>query len=94
MKRWNIKRKIYISVLSCFNEKFYGGLLFQCLFDGKQREVLAAGGRYDRLIEEYRPKSSSRGQHAVRYHGVGMNLGWDRLVNAMSRYLKKPEKST
>ncbi|KAF2008855.1 kinase-like protein [Aaosphaeria arxii CBS 175.79] len=95
MKHWNIKRKVYINVLSSFNEKFYkGGVLFQCLFDGKQREVLAAGGRYDRLIEEYRPKAQGRGQQIARYHGVGMNLGWDRLVNAMVRYLKKPDKTT
>ncbi|ORY09929.1 kinase-like protein [Clohesyomyces aquaticus] len=95
MKHWNIRRKVYISPLSSFNEKFYsGGILFQCLFDTKQREVLAAGGRYDRLIEEYRPKGLGASNAAVGYHGVGMNLGWDRLVNSMVRYLKKPEKST
>ncbi|KAF2795299.1 Serine/threonine-protein kinase [Melanomma pulvis-pyrius CBS 109.77] len=93
MKLWNVKRKVYISVLSSFNEKFYsGGVLFQCLFDTKKREVLAAGGRYDRLIEEYRPKG--QGQATAGYHAVGVNLGWDRLVNSMVRYLKKPEKST
>ena len=92
MKLWNVKRKVYISVLSSFNEKFYsGGILFQCLFDSKQREVLAAGGRYDRLIEEYRSKG--QGQPTAGYHAVGVNLGWDRLVNSMARYLKKPEKS-
>lgn len=95
MKHWNIKRKTYISPLSSFNEKFYsGGVLFQCLFDGKQREVLAAGGRYDKLIEEYRPKGPGHAHPAVAYHAVGVNIGWDRLVNTMIRYLKKPERST
>jgi translation initiation factor 2-alpha kinase 4 len=95
MKHWGVKRKVYISALSSFNEKFYtGGILFQCLFDAKQREVLAAGGRYDKLIEEYRPKGTGHGQPRAGYHAVGMNLGWDRLVNSMARYLKKPEKST
>ncbi|KAI4663678.1 uncharacterized protein J4E78_004094 [Alternaria triticimaculans] len=95
MKLWGVKRKVYISVLSSFNEKFYsGGILFQCLFDTKQREVLAAGGRYDKLIEEYRPRGSSHAHPAAAYHAVGVNLGWDRLVNSMSRYIKKPEKST
>ncbi|KAF2868375.1 kinase-like protein [Massariosphaeria phaeospora] len=94
MKHWNIKRKTYISVLSSFNEKFYsGGILFQCLFDTKHREVLAAGGRYDRLIEEYRPKGPGHAHPTASYHAVGVNLGWDRLVNSMARYLKKPEKS-
>ena len=95
MKLWNVKRKIYISVLSSFNEKFYaGGILFQCLFDTKQREVLAAGGRYDKLIEEHRPRGPGHSQPTMGYHAVGVNLGWDRLVNSMIRYLKKPERST
>jgi translation initiation factor 2-alpha kinase 4 len=95
MKLWNIKRKIYVSVLSNVNEKFYhGGVLFQCLFDTKQREVLAAGGRYDKLIEEYRPRGSGYSQPTTGYHAVGVNLGWDRLVNSMARWLKKPEKTT
>ncbi|KAJ4367032.1 eukaryotic translation initiation factor 2-alpha kinase [Neocucurbitaria cava] len=95
MKLWNVRRKIYISVLSSFNEKFYtGGILFQCLFDTKQREVLAAGGRYDKLIEEYRPRGPGHTQSRTGYHAVGINLGWDRLANSMTRYLKKPEKST
>jgi translation initiation factor 2-alpha kinase 4 len=95
MKLWNVRRKTYISVLSSFNEKFYaGGIMFQCLFDTKQRAVLAAGGRYDKLIEEYRPKASAHNQTTRGYHAVGVNLGWDRLVKSMVRYLKKPEKST
>lgn len=95
MKLWNVKRKVYVSVLSNLNEKFYvGGILFQCLFDTKQREVLAAGGRYDKLIDEYRPKGPGHTQSTTGYHAVGVNLGWDLLVNSMTRYLKKPEKST
>ncbi|KAF1947043.1 kinase-like protein [Clathrospora elynae] len=94
MKLWNVKRKIYVSALSSFNENFYsGGILFQCLFDTKQREVLAAGGRYDKLIDEYRPRGSSHAHPTAGYHAVGVNLGWDRLVNSMNRYLKRPEKS-
>ncbi|KAL6706711.1 eukaryotic translation initiation factor 2-alpha kinase [Coniothyrium glycines] len=95
MKLWNIKRKIFISVFSNVNEKFYtGGIMFQCLFDTKQREVLAAGGRYDKLIEEYRPRGSGPRGSGAGYHAVGVNLGWDRLVNLMSRWLKKPERTT
>ncbi|PVI02725.1 kinase-like protein [Periconia macrospinosa] len=95
MKQWKVKRKIYINVLGSFNEKFYaGGILFQCLFDGKQKEVLAAGGRYDKLIEEYRPKGPVHSHPLSAYHGVGVNIGWDRVVNSMVRYLKKPERAT
>jgi translation initiation factor 2-alpha kinase 4 len=91
MKHWDVKRKAYICPLSSVNEKFYsGGILFQCLYDSKRREVLAAGGRYDRLIEQYRPKGQT---HLTGIHAVGMNLGWDRLVSSMARYLKNPPKS-
>ena len=94
-KLWNVKRKIYLNALSSFNEKFYsGGILFQCLFDTKQRVVLAAGGRYDKLIEEYRPKGPGYNRTGTGYHAVGVNIGWERLVSSMTRYLKKPEKST
>ncbi|KAF2999347.1 hypothetical protein E8E13_005709 [Curvularia kusanoi] len=94
-KLWNVKRKVYLCPLSSFNEKFYsGGILFQCLFDTKQRLVLAAGGRYDKLIEEYRPKGPGYNRTGTGYHAVGVNIGWDRLVSSMTRYLKKPEKST
>ncbi|KAF2811445.1 kinase-like protein [Mytilinidion resinicola] len=91
MKNWDVKRKAYICPLSSVNEKFYsGGILFQCLYDSKRREVLAAGGRYDRLIEEYCPKGQSQ---LTGTHAVGMNLGWDRLISSMARYLKNPPKS-
>jgi translation initiation factor 2-alpha kinase 4 len=93
-KLWNVKRKIYLNTLSSFNDKFYsGGILFQCLFDTKQRVVLAAGGRYDKLIEEYRPKGPGYNRTGTGYHAVGVNIGWERLVSSMTRYLKKPEKS-
>ena len=90
LKLFNVRRKVYLSPLSCFNEKFYrGGILFQCLFDTKRKEVLAAGGRYDHLIEEYRTKVP--GNHISR-HAVGFNLSWDSIVSSMQQYLKRQDK--
>ncbi|KAL9090174.1 MAG: hypothetical protein Q9165_005454 [Trypethelium subeluteriae] len=86
MKHLGIQRKTYIAPLSSFNEKFYrGGLMFQCIFDKKTKDVLAAGGRYDHLIAEHRSKVQGYGS---TYHAVGMNLGWDRLITSMARYQK------
>jgi translation initiation factor 2-alpha kinase 4 len=86
LKQLGVHRKVYICPLSSLNEKFYsGGVLFQCLYDTKRRHVLAAGGRYDRLIEEHKPKI--QGQF-TGCHAVGMNLGWDGLVKSMTRYHK------
>jgi translation initiation factor 2-alpha kinase 4 len=77
--------------LSSVNAKFYsGGLLFQCLYGGKKRDVFAAGGRYDRLIDEQRPKFQSQ---SSKCHAVGFNLGWDKLWISMNRYQKSVPKT-
>ncbi len=89
LERFNLKRKIFINPLSSYNEKFYrGNLLFQCLYDNKKRDVFAAGGRYDRLIQEHRPKTTKDDRHAV-----GFNLSWQGLCTSMTRYHKSAAKS-
>ncbi len=86
IKRFGIRRKIYINPLSSLNEKFYkGGILFQCLYDNKKRDVFAAGGRYDRLIQDFLPKTQGR---APDHHAVGFSLAWERLVVSMLRFQK------
>ena len=90
MKQLGVGRKTYIAPLSSFNEKFYkGGIMFQCIFDKKTKDVLAAGGRYDSLITEHRSKLQG---HGSTRHAVGMNLGWDRLITSMARYRKNAGK--
>lgn len=88
LKRFNVRRKIYISPLSSFNEKFYrGNFLFQCLYDTKSPAVFAAGGRYDKLIQEHQTDYKLGSRHAI-----GFNLGWERLFTSMMRYLRTPTK--
>lgn len=83
LKDLGVHHKIFLCPLSAINEKFYtGGLMFQCLFDRKKRAVLAAGGRYDRLIEEHKPKVQGM---FTGCHAVGFNLSWDRLVINMDK---------
>lgn len=85
LQSFGVKRKVYINPLSSLHDKFYrGSILFQCIFDSKRRDVFAAGGRYDRLIQEFSPKvlSSRPGAHAV-----GFNLSSDRLGSSMTEYL-------
>lgn len=91
MKRFGINRKIYVNPLGIWNDKFYrGGIVFQCLIDSKKRDVFAAGGRYDSLIQSYQPKMRGFGEET---HAVGFNLGWERLFNSMSRYQRTFNKS-
>ncbi|KAI9837549.1 MAG: hypothetical protein M1819_007200 [Sarea resinae] len=91
MTQFNIRRKIYVSPLSSFNDQFYkGGVLFQCVYDTKRRDVFAAGGRYDSLIQEHKPKLQRRSDDC---HAVGFNLGWEKLYTSMARYQKRGGKS-
>jgi translation initiation factor 2-alpha kinase 4 len=88
---FEVKRKVYVSPLGSLNDKFFrGSVLFQCVFDSKRRDVFAAGGRYDQLIQEFSPKLlSSRSQS----HAVGFNLSWDRLGSSMIDYIKSSNKT-
>jgi len=62
--------------------------LFQCLRDKKRRDILAAGGRYDKLIES---EKSVQG-HSVTCGAVGMKLPWERIVGAMIRHQENVSK--
>ncbi|KAK2787365.1 hypothetical protein FQN52_007269 [Onygenales sp. PD_12] len=91
LKFFNIKRKIYVNPLSSLNDKFFrGSILFQCVSDTKRRDVFAAGGRYDSLIQEFHPKVLTPG---TQRHAVGFNLGWEKLCLSMSNYLKGSNKA-
>lgn len=86
LQSFGVKRKIYINPLSSVHDKFYrGSILFQCIFDSRRRDVFAAGGRYDQLIQEFSPNVLSNRPQA---HAVGFNLGSDRLRSSMIDYLK------
>lgn len=86
LEEFDLKRKAFINPLSSLNDKFFrGGILFQCVFDGKRRDVFAAGGRYDSLVREFSPKALMAPSQT---HAVGFNLSWDRLSSSMGQYLK------
>jgi len=90
LDRLNVRRKIYISPLSSYNEMFYrGNLLFQCLYDQKRRSVFAAGGRYDQLVRDHQPITSRK----VHVHAVGFQLAWTGLCADLMTYLNKASKT-
>lgn len=97
-RRLGVKNKIYVSPLLSINEAFFsGGLLFACLYDQKVKDVFAAGGRYDSLIKEYRPKIGSQFQER---HAVGFSLNWEKQLAAPipkqtgKAFLRKAEEET
>ncbi|KAI0408106.1 serine/threonine-protein kinase gcn2 [Xylaria palmicola] len=92
-KRLGVHAKIYVNPLSSIKANFFaGGVLFQCLYDKKFKDVFAAGGRYDSLIKAHRPKIGSQGAGP---HAVGFSLAWEKLArlpkSAGKAFLKKPE---
>ncbi|TVY28611.1 eIF-2-alpha kinase [Lachnellula hyalina] len=77
-KRFQVGSKIYISPLGSLKEKFCkGGVTFSCLYDKKIKDVFAAGGRYDSLIQE---NTHRAGTNLTDYHAVGFNLAWEKLA--------------
>ncbi|KAI0167015.1 serine/threonine-protein kinase gcn2 [Hypoxylon sp. FL1284] len=87
-ERLGVRAKIYINPLSSVKENFFsGGMLFQCLYDKKVKDVFAAGGRYDSLIKAHRPRIRE-GPHAV-----GFSLAWEKLARLpkTGKFLKKSE---
>ncbi|KAI0381720.1 serine/threonine-protein kinase gcn2 [Hypomontagnella monticulosa] len=89
-KRLGVHAKIYINPLSSIKENFFsGGMLFQCLYDKKFKDVFAAGGRYDSLIKAHRPKIGEAP------HAVGFSLAWEKLArlpkSGGKAFLKKSE---
>ncbi|KAI1754479.1 serine/threonine-protein kinase gcn2 [Xylaria castorea] len=92
-KRLGVHAKIYINPLSSIKANFFtGGILFQCLYDKKFKDVFVAGGRYDSLIRAHRPNIGSQGEGP---HAVGFSLAWEKLArlpkSAAKVFLKRPE---
>jgi eukaryotic translation initiation factor 2-alpha kinase 4 len=93
-KRFGIATKIYVMPLLSLNEAFFpGGILFSCLHDKKMKDVFAAGGRYDGLIREHRPRIGGRLEER---HAVGFALNWEKQLAQAPKpmgkaFLKKAE---
>lgn len=91
LKRFEVHSKVFINPLSSLKEKFYkGSILFSCLYDTKRRDVFGAGGRYDSLIQEYRPKMGTQSEDR---HAVGFSLAWEKLSISMARFQKQGSKA-
>jgi len=86
-RRLGVSSAIYVNPLNSFRENFYsGGILFSCVYNSKIRDVFAAGGRYDSLIKELRPKTGSQVEER---HAVGFSLSLENF----SRQPKQRAKS-
>ncbi|KAL0241915.1 hypothetical protein I308_106089 [Cryptococcus tetragattii IND107] len=80
---WMIWRMLSI-LLEHADEFFRGGFMFECVKKGKQKDVVAYGGRYDSLLEHF--KQPAMHSQSRRVFGVGMSIAVDQLARIVSRY--------
>lgn len=72
--------KIVFDPLLVFSHQYYDGMMFQFIKDGgsKQRvDVLAAGGRYDSLIEYFRHPTAS----IKKVYAIGISFSVTKLLS-------------
>lgn len=88
LKPLEVSRNIVLSPLSNYNSAFYkGGIMFQAVYDdGSNRNLIAAGGRYDNLISYFARPSAV--QNSGRKRAVGFNLAWETIFGVAQSYFK------
>ncbi|CAG8495247.1 14730_t:CDS:10, partial [Funneliformis mosseae] len=64
------------------------GIIFQVVDDNNRKDVLAAGGRYDWLIQQFRhPVTlSGKGRGRQPIYGVGVNIAMQKIVLSLENY--------
>ncbi|CCH60122.1 hypothetical protein TBLA_0C03180 [Henningerozyma blattae CBS 6284] len=94
LKPLEVSRNIVISPLSNYNSAFYkGGIMFQAVYDdGSSRNLVAAGGRYDNLINYFARPSSDKNAGNI-HRTVGFNLAWETIFGIAQSYFKVTARS-
>ena len=54
--------------------------------DNDRKDVLAAGGRYDWLIQQFRHPSVVCGRGRQPIYGIGVSIAIQKIVNALGNY--------
>lgn len=81
-----VRHKIVFNPLLMYNNQYYkGGIMFQAVDDAKRKNILAAGGRYDSLIQQFRHPVIGSSAHRKVY-AIGVNLAIEKFVTAISQY--------
>ncbi|EDO18670.1 hypothetical protein Kpol_1055p25 [Vanderwaltozyma polyspora DSM 70294] len=88
LKPFEVTRNVVISPLSNYNSAFYkGGIMYQAVYDdGTNRNLVAAGGRYDSLISYFARPSDEKSNIVQR--AVGFNLAWETIFGVGQNFFK------
>jgi translation initiation factor 2-alpha kinase 4 len=86
---FGVTRKVSIAPLSCYKARLYAALMFKVVLERKKtRYPVAAGGRYDSVIEAHRIAGTGNG---IKQGAVGVCITLDTIV---SQWMKACSPST
>ncbi|SCU88411.1 LAFA_0E12530g1_1 [Lachancea sp. 'fantastica'] len=87
-KPLKVTRNTLLCPLSNYNWSFYrGNIMFQAVYDDERtRSLIAAGGRYDKLISIIARPSGGNINSVQR--AVGFNLAWETILVVAQNYFK------
>ncbi|KAK4689653.1 eukaryotic translation initiation factor 2-alpha kinase 4, partial [Tremellales sp. Uapishka_1] len=84
-RAFGVERRILFRPTLAKNVEFFrGGFMFQCVRRGKQRDVVAFGGRYDSLLDHFR--DPARSLQSRKVYGVGLSIAVDQLARMVRRH--------
>ncbi|XP_013386608.1 eIF-2-alpha kinase GCN2 isoform X2 [Lingula anatina] len=87
LEAMGVKVQVTVTLGLLFNVHLTSGIIFQVVTDVRRKkktitEVLAAGHRYDKLVQGFRKQTTSSVAHLTQA-AVGVSIALDRIVTAM-----------
>ncbi|KAJ1927841.1 eukaryotic translation initiation factor 2-alpha kinase, partial [Tieghemiomyces parasiticus] len=88
LRLFRLRHRLVYAPLLVNNYHYYRGhFFFQLVSDGKKREVLATGGRYDRLVQSFMgPTTSNAGRPGAVVAAAGVNIAVQKLILEVADY--------
>jgi len=88
LKLFDINQAVIIDFSLLYNIQYYNGIIFQVALDYyKRSEVLAAGGRYDSLIDRFKHPTSKQ-----KILAVGTNIAIGKIITSEKSEIDKNNK--
>ncbi|CAB5359519.1 unnamed protein product [Rhizophagus irregularis] len=89
-KSLGVNHEIIFVPLLVYNWHYYkNGIIFQVVNDNNRKDVLAGGGRYDWLIQQFRNPTIVSGKgRAKQIYGIGVSIAMQKIVFALENYQK------
>ncbi|GET03001.1 serine/threonine-protein kinase [Rhizophagus clarus] len=89
-KSLGVNHEIIFVPLLVYNYHYYkNGIIFQVVNDNDRKDVLAGGGRYDWLIQQFRHPTIVSGKgRAKQIYGIGVSIAMQKIVFALENYQK------